>query len=111
MKAQSQAWKSEVMQWLNYRQYPILFIGYENLRRDTFNEMKKILDFLGHPYSKDDILCAVKNSSESFHRKHTRKDLHPYSPELQKFVLNEIKQVDVGLLKHNISLYHPYSES
>lgn len=70
-----------------------------------------MLDFLEYPYSEDDVLCAVKNSGETFHRKHTRKEVHPYSTELQNFVLNEIKQVDTALLKQNISLYHPYSEN
>ena len=111
VKGLSQAWKSEVNQWLNYKKFPILIIGYENLRRDTYTELKKMLDFLEYPYSEDDVLCAVKNSGEKFHRKHTRKGVHPYSTELQKFVLNEIKQVDAALLKHNISLYHPYSEN
>ena len=107
VKTKSVAWKKEVKEWLNSKQYPILIVGYENLQRNTSKELKKILDFLGHPYTDDDILCAVK-SSEDFHRKHVKKNVHPYSPELQKFVLNEIKQVNAALLTHNISLYHPY---
>ena len=104
VKNQSLAWKNEVKQWLSNKQYPILIVGYENLQRNTHKELKKMLDFLGRPYTEDDILCAVK-SSEDFHRKHTKKDVHPYSPELQKFVRNEIEQVDAALLIHNISLY------
>ena len=96
------------MQWLNYKTVPVLIVGYENLHSNTYSELKRMLDFLGYLYSEDDLLCAVKSSGETFHRSHTRKDLHPYSPELQKFVLNEIKQVNAALLKHGISLYHPY---
>ena len=107
VKEQSHAWKSHVMDWLNYREIPTLIVGYENLKKDTYTELKRMLDFIGYPYSEDDVLCTVKNSGEAFHRKHT-KDLHPYSSELQKIVLNEIKEVDAVLLKHNISLYHPY---
>ena len=68
-----------------------------------------MLDFMGRPYSEEDLLCAVKGSGETFHRNHTRKNLHPFSPDLQQYVLNEIKQVDARLLKYNISLNHPYS--
>ena len=100
-----------VMQWLNYRDIPVLIVGYENLKKNTYTELKRMLDFIGYPYSEDDVLCSVKSSGESFHRKHARKDLHPYSTEVQEFVLNEIKQIDAALLKHDISLYHPYQES
>ena len=108
VKKQSRAWKAQVMQWLTYKTVPVLIVGYENLRSNTYSELKRMLDFLGYLYSEDDLLCAVKSSGETFHRNHTRKDLQPYSPELQKFVLNEIKQVNAALLKHGISLYHPY---
>jgi len=68
-----------------------------------------MLDFLEYPYSEDDILCTVKKSGEGFHRNHTKQHVNPYSPDLQEFVLNEIKDIDESLLKHNISLYHPYN--
>ena len=108
VKKQSRAWKAQVMQWLNYRQVPVLIAGYENLHNDTYSELKRMLDFLGYKYSEDDLLCAIKGSAETFHRHHTKKDLNPYSQALQKFVLKEIKQADAALLKHGISLYHPY---
>ena len=97
--------------WMNYRKAPVLVIGYENLKKDTHTELKKMLDFLGYPYSEEDVLCAVKGSSKAFHRNHTRKALHPFSSPVQKFVLNEIQQVNTMLLKHNISLHHPYNAS
>ena len=96
------------MQWLSYKQFPVLIVGYENLRRDTYTELKRMLDFIGYPYSEEDVLCTVRNSGEAFHRNHTRKDLQPFSSELQNFVLEAIKQVDDDLLKHNISLCYPY---
>ena len=108
VKKQAGTWKSEVMQWLNYKQVPVHIVGYENLVKDTYTELKKILDFLEYPYTKKDVLCTVKHAGETFHRNHVKKDLQPFSQELQKFVLNEIKQVDAALLKHNISLYHHY---
>ena len=99
-----------VREWINYKAFPVHIVGYENLMKNTYTELKRMLDFIGYPYSEEDILCAVKSSSETFHRNHTRKAVHPYSPEMQELVLNEIKQLDATLLKHNISLYHPYQE-
>ena len=101
VKGQSQAWKKHVSQWLNTRGIPVLFVGYENLRNDTYTELKRMLDFLGYPYSDEDVLCTVRRRDESFHRNHT-KEIHPYSPELQTFVNSQIKQINNGLQKHNI---------
>jgi len=81
-------------------------IGYENLVKNTSAELKKILDFLKHPYTEDDTQCAVKNSL-LFHRKHTR-TVNPYNPELEKIVLGQIKKVDQRLQKHSIYIYHTY---
>ena len=107
VKKVSKAWKNHIIKWLNYRQVPMHIVGYENLKKNTYTELKKILDFLEYPYAEDDILCAIR-TSEAFHRNHT-KDLHPFSSSLQKFVLNEIRQVSTTLLKHNISIFNPYS--
>jgi len=85
---------------------PVLMIGYENLVKNTSTELRKMLDFLKHPYTEDDIQCAVSNA-ELFHRSHT-KTVNPYNPEVEKFVLNEIKKIDGRLQKHNIYVYHTY---
>ena len=106
----STKWKRIVSAWLGEKKYPVLVIGYENLVKNKYAELRKMLDFIEYPYSEDDILCAVKSSGEGFHRSHTKKQYNPFSPEVQDFVLNNvIKSVDALLLKHNISLYHPYT--
>ena len=78
--------------------------------KDRYTELKRMLDFIGYPYSEDDLLCTVKSSGESFHRNHTKKYfVNPYSSELQEFVLNQIKKIDANLQEHNISLHYPYT--
>ena len=96
------------MQWLSITEYPVLFIGYENLMKDTYTELKRMLDFIGHPYSEDDISCAIE-SSDTFHRHHTTENyLNVYSPEQQELVINIIKDVNAGLIKHNIYMLSSY---
>ena len=56
------------------KEYPVLIVGYENLMKNTYTELKKMLDFIGYPYSEDDILCTVKSSGENFHRNHIYKE-------------------------------------
>ena len=104
-------WKVHVLKWLTYTQAPVLIVGYENIKKDAHTELKKMLDFVEYPYSESDISCAVKSSGEAFHRNHTKKHGHPYSQELQNYVLHIIKEVDSRLLKHNISYNHPYNEN
>ena len=109
VKTQTPSWRTAVNQWLSVTEDPVLIVGYENLMNNTYVEVKRMLDFIGNPYSEDDILCAVKSSGESFHRKHAEKQFNPFTPELQEFVLNQAKQIDARLLEHNISIYHPYT--
>ena len=112
VKKKSGEWKEQVMQWLKYREIPVLIVGYENLMKDTYTELKRMLDFIGYPYSEDDVKCAVESPSESFHRSHTKKHIQPYSPDLQNYVLNKIQEINADLLKHNISiLCFPYKEA
>ena len=111
IKSQSRLWRSHVKKWLRFNSYPVLVVGYENLVKDTYTELKRMLDFIGYPYSEGDISCAVQNASETFHRSHTKKDVHPFPPELQDFILKKIKGVNPCLLKHNISLYHGYDKN
>ena len=103
VKGKSQEWKVHITQWLKVTEIPVLVVGYENLINNTYTELKRMLDFLGYPYSKDDVLCAIKSPNENFHRKHT-KDSHVFSPELKQIIISNIKQVNANLLKHNISL-------
>ena len=103
----SYKWKRRVTLWLNVIEYPVLFIGYENLVKDTYTELKRMLDFIGYPYSEDDIICAIK-SSNAFHRNHTKEQSNVYTPEQQELVTNVIKDVHASLLKHNISIYDYY---
>ena len=109
VKRASSKWKRIVRQWLSVKDFPVLIVGYENLMNNTYAELKRMLNFIGHPYTEDSVMCTVKNSGEVFHRKHTKKQENPYSPELQEFVLNQIKEIDTSLQEHNISLHHPYT--
>ena len=104
VKRRSQEWTKNVRQWLDTTGFPKLIVGFENLKNNTYTELKKILDFLEYSYSEDDVLCAVRSHDvENFHRKYT-KEIYPYSPEQQTFVRNQIELVHNDLLKHNISL-------
>ena len=86
-----------------------MIVGYENLMKDTYTELKRMLDFIEYPYTDEGVKCTIQKSHEDFHRQHTKKHSNPYSPNLQKYVLSRIKEVNDDLLKHNISIYFPYT--
>ena len=92
-----------VAKWLNVTRIPVLIVGFENLKNDTYTELKRMLDFLGYPYSKDNVLCAIKSPSDNFHRKHTNNS-QVFSSALRQSIVNDMKQVNANLLKYNISL-------
>ena len=104
VKQKFQGWKTHITQWLKVTAIPVLVVGFENLKNDTYTELKRMLDFLGHPYSEDSVVCAIKSPSESFHRNHT-KDSNAFSPGLWQSIVNDTKQINANLLKHNISFF------
>ena len=106
VKVESHIWRETNEEWLSVTNIPVLMIGYENLVKNTNAELRKMLDFLKHPYTEDDIQCAVNNAA-LFHRNHTRR-VNPYNPEVENFVLNEIKKIDQRLQKHGIYVYYTY---
>lgn len=103
---ESREWRIHVQHWLMFTQLPVLFVGYENLVKDTYIELKRILDFIGYPYSEEDVLCTINKYGE-VDSVYTEQ-LNSYSPDLQEFVIDQIKDVDASLLKHDISILHSY---
>ena len=104
IKQRFQQWKAHITQWLKVTKVPVLVVGFENLKNDTYTELKRMLDFLGYPYSEDNVLCTIKSPSENFHRKHT-KDSHAFSPALRQSMIDNMQEINANLLKHNISLF------
>jgi len=76
VKKSAKKWLQHVKTWLTARGTSTLVIEYNDLKMDRFGQLKRMLDFIGHPYTDDDILCAAKPSStDSFHRNHTKQFL------------------------------------
>jgi len=99
-------WLQHVLTWLTTRGIPTLVVEYDDLKMDTYGELKRMLDFIGYPYTEDNILCAIKQTlSNSFHRNHT-KQFDSYSPVMRQFVNEVILQLSTALEKNSISLHH-----
>lgn len=88
--------------WLESNNTPILVIQYEKLQTNVDGELRRMLDFLEHPYTEDDIQCTVHSGMSGFHRNHTKK-FDPYTPSQKQFVLHQINSVSKTLYKYNIN--------
>jgi len=106
VRKSAKEWLYHVKTWLTARDTPTLVIEYDDLKMDTSGQLKRMLDFIGYPYTDNDILCATKSSSsDSFRRNHT-KQFDPYSPAMRHYVNGIVLQLNMALEKNSISLRH-----
>jgi len=100
-------WKKHINRWLNSRlsnTYTILVVKFENLLTNLRAELKRMMDFLGYPYTEEELDCTINSGTNSFRRNHDNyKDVDHYIQTDIDLVYDEIKQVDKVLKKYNIS--------
>jgi len=78
-------------------------VKYENLLVDLRTELKKMLDFLGHPYKEADLNCTMYSAStEAFHRNHSYRVLDKYTQEQKAAVNKQLKIANKILQKYSI---------
>jgi hypothetical protein len=54
------SWKSNVSSWLDQRELPVLFVAYERLKARPFEELRRILRFLGRDATDQAVNAAVE---------------------------------------------------
>ena len=64
-------WTSFYQHWLCDFTRPLHPVLYENLRNDTYLELKRLFAFLHLKVKEKSLLCAVHNQEGNFHRKKT----------------------------------------
>ena len=84
------------------KKVPTLVVQYERLSTDLYTELKRMVDFLGVPYTENDLQCTVSSSSDTFHRKH-HETTYPYTKKQRELVLQKIQSVNKILQPYNIS--------
>lgn len=94
-------WRQHIEQWTQTNNFTKLVLSYENMISNLYTVIKEMLEFIEHPYTEDDIKCAIK-SSERFHRKHSSV-FDPYTPSQKEYVLKQVKSVNHILKQYNIS--------
>ncbi len=74
------------------RRHPVLVVKYEDVRKNWFGEVKRMLDFLAFPYNDLELRQRMKSDFTSFHRSHTA-PLQPFSTALRAVVCSALHNV------------------
>ncbi|XP_028852978.1 sialate:O-sulfotransferase 2 [Denticeps clupeoides] len=96
-------WASHTLDWLKYGKR-VHVVHFEELKRDLFSQMKKMVVFLGLEVSEDRLLCVEGQKDGNFKRSGLRKlEYDPYTNEMRASIDGFIRIVNMALKKRNMS--------
>lgn len=75
---------------------------YEEIKKDVGKQLHRMLDFLEHPYTNDDVQCVANKQMEAF-RRHKDKTFDPFTAKQRKLVQTSILKVVKLLAKYNVN--------
>ena len=85
---------------------PVLIVKFEDLKKDTYQEVERILNFLNVKFlTADDNKTLVPDRLHAFHRNHTYTFDH-YTTEQKIYMNSVIRRVAKQLRLHNIDYLH-----
>ena len=84
---------------------PVLLVKYEDLKRDAYQEVERMLRFLDVRFRNNDMKEKTKEGFHAFHRNHTYTFDH-YTVEQKIYVNEVINRVSKQLQHHNIDYLH-----
>ena len=82
--------------------HPVLVIRYEDLKTDTSNSLRRMLDFLQVPYTEQKLQEVITQGFRDFKRKHYEEFDH-YTPEQREFIRTVIKDTQSVLEARGLS--------
>ena len=81
---------------------PVLLVKYEDLKRDTYQEVERMINFLNVKFLTADVNETLKHDRfHAFHRNHTYTFDH-YTTEQKLYMNSVISKVAKQLRLHNI---------
>ena len=89
-----------IREWItSHGRHAILTVKYEDLKRNSTLQVKRILAFLQIPYTDQDIDRRLNEGFNSFHRTH-KPEFDHYTPGQRQRVVRAIKDI-IQLLKNS----------
>ena len=108
---QAVIWEQTVLAWIiNNHNHPVLIVKYEDVKKNTQTELRRMLNFLQVPYSSSRLKEVVARGYRMYRREHSQSFDH-YTPDQRDTVRSTIERVSKylkanGLLdKANVTLY------
>ncbi|XP_048370773.1 WSC domain-containing protein 2 [Sphaerodactylus townsendi] len=96
-------WATHTIDWLKYGKN-VLVVHFEDLKRDLFVQLKRMVSLLGIVVLEDRLLCVEGQKDGNFKRSGLRKlEYDPYTPEMRKMIGGYIKTVDSALKLRNLT--------
>ncbi len=84
-------WQNTIIGWLlRNKEHPVMVVKFEDLKRSTVVEVKRMLDFLLVPYTMEKVLEVVGSEFAEFRRKHQQSFEH-FTPEQKEFVTQVLR--------------------
>ncbi len=91
-------WLRQIGGWLTLaKDYPILVVRYEDLKADTLGQVERMLDFLGVPYTEEEIKRRLGEGFPTFYRNHT--DSFEHFTPYQRVFIEDVVDEAVSVLK------------
>ncbi|OCT98450.1 hypothetical protein XELAEV_180106821mg, partial [Xenopus laevis] len=96
-------WATHTLDWLKYGKN-VLVIHFEDLKKDLFIQLKRMINLLGLPILADRLLCVEGQKDGNFKRSGLRKlEYDPYTEDMRKMISNYIRTVDAALKLKNLT--------
>ncbi|NXY38558.1 WSCD2 protein, partial [Pomatorhinus ruficollis] len=96
-------WATHTLDWLRYGK-KVLVVHFEDLKRDLFVQLQRMVALLGVTACEDRLLCVEGQKDGNFKRSGLRKlEYDPYTPEMRKTIGGYIRTVDAALKLRNLS--------
>ena len=78
-------------------------VKFEDLKADLRTELIRMLKYLEYPYTEEDLNCAIKSNTNTFHRNHDRsKDIKHFMQTEVDVVYGQVQLVDKFLKNYTI---------
>ena len=80
-------WTLRLHQWvIDQDTYSVHILRYEDLKNNTVEEVKRVLDFLNVYYNSDTLADVLKEDYSEFHRPHSGDNFEHYSVEQKEWL-------------------------
>ncbi|XP_026899803.1 WSC domain-containing protein 2 isoform X2 [Acinonyx jubatus] len=96
-------WATHTLDWLKFGK-KVLVVHFEDLKRDLFVQLGRMVSLLGVAVREDRLLCVESQKDGNFKRSGLRKlEYDPYTADMQKVISAYIKMVDAALKGRNLT--------